>query len=227
MRVFIVAAGAILLCASPSLAQSASSAASPAGSSMNATSGANPNASMNRNSPNPDASAANTNLRAEIRDMLSRSGYTDVRVMPSSFMVRAKDRSGDPVIMSISPDSFTAVTADNSSDTTGSVQNASSGPFVNVPNADRMSSSLIGLDLRGSNNQTIGKIADVALGPDRREQAIIVSINNGARYVAMSPSAVQITYDDGSRQWRATSRVGADQLNSAPEFNYKGAQRKG
>ncbi len=39
--------------------------------------------------------------------MLRNSGYTDIRVAPSSFVVRATDDNGNPVVMSISPDQFT------------------------------------------------------------------------------------------------------------------------
>jgi hypothetical protein len=44
-------------------------------------------------------------LRAE----LTKAGYTDINIMPTSFMVRAKDSQGNPVMMVISPDSVTAI----------------------------------------------------------------------------------------------------------------------
>jgi hypothetical protein len=44
-------------------------------------------------------------LRAE----LSKAGYTDINIMPTSFMVRAKDSQGNPVMMMISPDSVSAI----------------------------------------------------------------------------------------------------------------------
>jgi hypothetical protein len=51
-----------------------------------------------------------TNLRQQLQDKLSKAGFTDIKVMPSSFYVQAKDKKGDPVAMVIGPDSFTEVT---------------------------------------------------------------------------------------------------------------------
>ena len=48
-------------------------------------------------------------LRAE----LTKAGYSDVNIMPTSFMVRAKDSQGNPVMMAISPDSVTAIMQEN------------------------------------------------------------------------------------------------------------------
>ena len=73
-----------------------------------------PTAMAQTNSPNKapaanakGATASNVHnkqgLRAQVRDMLQKEGFTNVRVMPSSFMVCAKGKDGNPVVMSISP----------------------------------------------------------------------------------------------------------------------------
>src|SRR5436190_2137630 len=49
-----------------------------------------------------------------------RAGCTEIQVMPSSFLVRAKDPDGNPVMMVINPDSITAVTESGAAGT-GSV----------------------------------------------------------------------------------------------------------
>ncbi len=51
-----------------------------------------------------------TNLRQQLDDQLAKAGYTSIKVMPSSFYVQAKDKSGNPVAMVIGPDSFAEVT---------------------------------------------------------------------------------------------------------------------
>jgi hypothetical protein len=51
-----------------------------------------------------------TNLRQQLQDQLSKAGYTSIKVMPSSFFVKAKDKQGNPVEMIIGPDSFAEVT---------------------------------------------------------------------------------------------------------------------
>ncbi|WP_237480729.1 hypothetical protein [Lichenibacterium dinghuense] len=54
--------------------------------------------------------SGNMNVKQEIQNTLSKQGYTDVSVMPSSFLVHAKNSKGQPVAMVIGPDSVTTVT---------------------------------------------------------------------------------------------------------------------
>ncbi len=49
-------------------------------------------------------------VQEQVRKNLQQAGFTDIQLMPSSFLVRAKDKSGNPVMMVINPDSITAVT---------------------------------------------------------------------------------------------------------------------
>lgn len=65
-------------------------------------------------------------MRQQVRQNLEAAGYTDVKVMPESFLVRAKDRSGNPVMMIINPGSVTAVTTLSSS-TSGNSMSSGSG----------------------------------------------------------------------------------------------------
>jgi sporulation protein YlmC with PRC-barrel domain len=189
---------------------------------------------------NQNSQAHHQNLRANLTQMLQQSGYTDIRVAPRSFVVRAKDRDGNPVVMSISPDQFAEVTAvgdttgstsKSGNDTTGSTENAgntgdSHDMFVTVPEHDDLSSKVVGLDIYNSDNKDIGTIKDIALNPNGRASAYIVSVGGflgvGDRYVAIKPSAVNVTYNDGDKKWHATMNTTADQLKSAPEFKYTG-----
>ena len=45
-----------------------------------------------------------------IRQKLTEQGFTDVEVLPGSFVVTARDRDGDPVGMLIGPNSTTLIT---------------------------------------------------------------------------------------------------------------------
>ncbi|MGY3487127.1 sporulation protein YlmC with PRC-barrel domain [Bradyrhizobium sp. USDA 4011] len=182
-----------------------------------------------------NASQTNQNtgkMRYELTQMLQKSGYTDIRVAPTSFVVRAKDKNGDPVLMSISPDSFSELTAindnsarngrDTSSDTVGS--NTSSDAYVTVPSNDDLSSKVVGLDIYNKENKDIGTIKDIALNPNGRTSAYIVSVGGflgmGEHYVAVNPEAVNVTYKDN--KWHAAMNATADQLKAAPEFKYSG-----
>jgi hypothetical protein len=50
------------------------------------------------------------NLPQEIRAKLKDDGFSDVKVVPDSFIVSAKDKRGEPVTMMISPNSMMMVT---------------------------------------------------------------------------------------------------------------------
>jgi hypothetical protein len=51
-----------------------------------------------------------TSVRKQLIDDLTKAGFTDIKIMPESFLVRAKDSKGNPVMMMINPDSVTTVT---------------------------------------------------------------------------------------------------------------------
>ena len=170
--------------------------------------------------------------RQELTQMLQKSGYTDIRVAPMSFMVRAKDKNGDSVVMSISPDSFSELTAvndsssrtgsDTSTNTVGS--NSGSDAYLTVPATDDPSSKVVGLDIYNKDNKDIGTIKDIAFNPNGRASAYIVSVGGflgmGEHYVAVNPEAVTISYKDS--KWHADMNATADQLKAAPEFKYAG-----
>jgi hypothetical protein len=81
----------------------------------------------------PNAQAP-THISQRLRDDLAKAGFTNITIMPSSFLVRAKDSQGNPVMMVINPDSLTEVTEQSApapavsgamkGDTTGSASNA-------------------------------------------------------------------------------------------------------
>ena len=57
-------------------------------------------AQTTNNSQNDSASQATSSqhMRANLRSMLEKSGYKDIRVAPTSFVVRARDTDGNPVV---------------------------------------------------------------------------------------------------------------------------------
>ena len=65
---------------------------------------------QNSNAMEAADTLAPMNIRQQIQSQLSKAGYTDVTITPSSFYVRAKDKQGNPMAMVIGPDSFTEVT---------------------------------------------------------------------------------------------------------------------
>jgi hypothetical protein len=66
-------------------------------------------------------------LPQELSQRLTSAGFSDVKVVPSSFVVSAKDKDGRPVLMRITPTSMTVLTeVPVSSSTTGSGNNNNS-----------------------------------------------------------------------------------------------------
>lgn len=180
---------------------------------------------VNANAGNPGA------LREHLRAVLQSSGFSDIRMMPSSFVIRAKDQDGVPVVMSVSPDSVTEVAemgSTSSADTATNLNTPAQGAsqFVSIAKNDDLTSNLMGLDVYNSSNQNIGQIKDVAFGPRGHAQAYILSVGGflgmGERYVAVNPSDVRIAYNESDKKWHATTNATPDQLKSAPEFKYNG-----
>ena len=174
----------------------------------------------------PKTAAAETqaspgDLQQELTARLQKAGFTDVKVLPDSFLVRADDKSGNAVMMSITPDSMTELTAVNAS---GQNKGASAGGmFTNIPSGDRLSSGVIGLDVYNDQKQDIGTIKDLAL--DRTGlSAYIVGVGGflgmGDHYIAVRPSAISLSYNADEKKWQATMNTNADQLKSAPEYKY-------
>jgi len=188
----------------------------------------------NQPAKSKDQAASNQRLGSRLRNMLEKSGYTDIRVAPTSFMVRAKDSEGNPVVMSFSPDAFAEVTDMNTSNTAnGTTTGAStentatgSGTFVTVSGNDDLGSKLMGLDVYNDNKQDIGQIKDVALNQSGQAQAYILSVGGflgmGEHYVAVNPSSVKVSYNDSDKTWHASMNANLGQLKSAPEFKYSG-----
>ena len=79
--------------------------------------------SQNSGTASPNA---NQNVAAaqKIKQDLTNAGFTDVKVVAQSFVVQAKSKDGDPVLMTIGPHGMSVFEAMNingsNSDTTGS-----------------------------------------------------------------------------------------------------------
>lgn len=59
----------------------------------------------------PGHRMSHAQIEQHLRHDLTRAGFTDIHVMPESFLIRAKNAQGLPVMMVINPDSVTEVTA--------------------------------------------------------------------------------------------------------------------
>ena len=56
------------------------------------------------------------NLSQQLHDKLVEQGYSDVHVVPQSFLISAKDKNGKPIMMLLGPNSMTVLSAPPSGD---------------------------------------------------------------------------------------------------------------
>jgi hypothetical protein len=84
------------------------------------------------------------NVHQQVQNDLTKAGFTDIKIMPESFLIRAKDSKGNAVMMVINPDSFTEVTAmspkntasatnDGASATNKTTKDATASPAAPAP----------------------------------------------------------------------------------------------
>ena len=166
-------------------------------------------------------------LRQDVLSSLSKAGFTDVSVKANSFVVQAKDKDGRPVTMLLTPNSFTEVMdlqskAQPPAGTTTSGEMAHAGSFMNVPAQEHLSSNVVSLSVYNNDKKDIGTIKDVAFD-NTGVKAFIVAVGGlgvGDHYVAVRPSAINLSYNSSDKKWHAEMNANADQLKAAPEYKY-------
>lgn len=211
-KTILVAAAFLTTVSSVALAQTPSS-----------NSGSAPAATTSTN-PQP----ARSGLRQQLTSSLEQAGFTNIKVIPDSFLVQANDKSGNPVTMSIGPNSMSEVTTVGSNDqasgsNAANAQTQGGGMFTTLPAKDELSSKVVGLDVYNNANQNIGTIKDVAYNGTSLNGYILGVggfLGMGDHYVAVRPSAIKLSYDAKDKKWHASMDANADQLKAAPEFKY-------
>lgn len=103
-------------------------------------------------------------VRQHIRQSLAEGGFTDVRIVPHSFVVHARDRDGNPVMMMITPSSVTALTVpSNGSHSSGQQYSGNNGSWGGSNSwSGGSSSSLMGSNPMGNSAQSGSAIGSTA-----------------------------------------------------------------
>ena len=210
-KIVLVAAAILTTVSSVALAQGANSGSSGA-----------PAATTTKSEP------GGPGLRQQLTNSLQQSGFTNIKIVPDSFLVQANDKAGNPVTMFIGPNSATEFTTVGSNDqtpgsTAGKSDMQSGGMFANIPTKDELSSKVVGLDVYNNANQNIGTIKDVAYNGTSVNGYILGVggfLGMGDHYVAVRPSAIKLNYDAKDKKWHANMDANADQLKAAPEYKY-------
>lgn len=102
---------------------------------------------------------------------------------------------------------------------------ANSPVFVSVDEASALVSSLKGLDVKNAGDENVGEIEDVVIAGNSFA-SYILSVGGflglGTHYVAVSPSALAVTWNATDKKWNAKINATKDQLKAAPQFKYEG-----
>jgi hypothetical protein len=127
MNTFLRGVAVLAVIVSPAMAQSPNSQGNPVTNSQNQSRSGSPN-----QSPKNGEQGYNAVTAQKIRQDLQSAGFTDVKVVAESFVVQAKSKDGDPVVMTIGPRGMSVFEAmgtnSNSSSTTGSATSNPSKP---------------------------------------------------------------------------------------------------
>ncbi len=95
--------------------------------------------------------------------------------------------------------------------------------YSTVAKDEMFSSKLKGLNVYNQKDELIGEITDLAI-KNHQIDALILSVGGflgmGEHYVAVSPSSVNVRYDNKNDKWLASMNTTKDALKAAPEFKY-------
>jgi sporulation protein YlmC with PRC-barrel domain len=95
--------------------------------------------------------------------------------------------------------------------------------YSTVQKDEMFSSKLKGLNVYNQKDESIGEITDLAI-KNHQVDALILSVGGflgmGEHYVAVSPSSVNVRYDNKNDKWMASMNTTKEALKAAPEFKY-------
>jgi PRC-barrel domain len=114
------------------------------------------------------------------------------------------------------------VFAENAKNTTTGTAPAEA-KYSTVAKDEMFSSKIKGLSVTNQKDETVGEITDLAI-KNHEIDALILSVGGflgmGERYVAVSPSSVNVHYDQKNDKWLASMNTTKEALKAAPEFKY-------
>jgi opacity protein-like surface antigen len=116
---------------------------------------------------------------------------------------------------------FAAEDAKNDAKTVGNAP--AEAKYSSVAKDEMFSSKLKGLNVYNQKDESIGEITDLAI-KNHQIDALILSVGGflgiGEHYVAVSPSSVNVRYDQKNDKWLASMNTTKEALKEAPEFKY-------
>lgn len=94
--------------------------------------------------------------------------------------------------------------------------------YVNIQDADLLTSKLIGVEIYNKKNEDVGEISDIVIGGGKSVIGIVASVGGflgiGDSYVVIDPASLALANDNGT--WKAYVDTSKDNLSKAPKFDY-------
>jgi len=159
-------------------------------------------------------------LAQQMRSSLQQAGFTNLKVMPESFLIRGQDPQGNPVEMVITPNSVAAIDigrANGNAMTGRSVAGQPTSRFVQGPVYDAMNTNLTDTNVQSSDQQNVGTIKGIAIGENGSLSYLMTIDGRDAMSLSYIPliSGTRLSMPRRNRSSRTKK-----QIESAPQVQY-------
>ncbi len=216
MKTVWLALGAAMVFAQPSLA------ANPARSQRSPQEGANtaqpsPSQIPAATTQQDNMAEGSISVKQQLKENLIRSGFTNVTVMPGSFVIHANDPQGNPMSMFVSPESFSAFEVEPGSNRMNSGRSVGEREpkFLSGAVWDATKADLTDTPVETSDNGNAGTIKGIVMGQNG-ELSYLVTTANG-HDVAINPDVMVLSYDENAKTWNAMVEATLKQIQAAPQ----------
>jgi hypothetical protein len=165
----------------------------------------------------PKMSEGSLSVKQQLKENLIRSGFTNVTVMPESFVIHATDPQGNPIAMVVSPDTLAAVEVTRGSNKMISGRSVGEGEPKFFEGAVRNASkeNLADTQVQSSDHKHAGTIKGIVIG-ENGELSYLITTPNG-HDVAINPDVMALNYDEKANTWNASVDATLNQIQSAPQ----------
>lgn len=204
MKMFLIP-GIVLAAFLPSVASAQTGSVGPNSSMQTSTS------SMHADANSQQTATGRLATVNKVKQDLQNAGFQDVQVVAEAFVVRAKTKDGDSVVMTMGPHGFSAFEAAN---TTGSTSSMNGKAAMNKQSITV--SRLTGMNLYDGAGNKLGDVERVVSG-DHGSDSIIIGhggfLGMGEKQVAVSLDNVVMRNDR-----LITHNLTNDQIRGMPEW---------
>lgn len=157
-------------------------------------------------------SKTNRQIAQRLREDLQKSGFSNVTIMPETFIIHAQDRRGNPVVMVVNPESIAAVEV--------SKTGRSMAPrFVQGLIRDAMNANLADTQVKSIDHQNVGTIKGIGIS-ENGQLSYVLTTERG-RDVAVGPQAISLSYNDSNGTWDVTVDATKQRIESAPQIQWE------